>query len=181
MTTACQEIVPFRRRGSALRPINSIKHIIDTDGTLLENGTNVSVTIAVTVPNTDSSTFSPGDIRLGGKINGFFISLFVLGASGAAIGASVNWYIIKHHANQGVDPDPSNTGVSPVRNQIFHQEKGLAGSGDGTPMAFKGVIVIPKGMRTMREGESFRIVLALNGLATSDANFCLKAIYKSFF
>ncbi len=170
----------FRRRSNALRPVNSVKHILDVDGTLLEVGTNVSATIAVTVPALDT-TFKPGDLRIGETVNGFFLSIFVIGATGAPIGASINWYLIKVHSGQGTTPDPSNTGISEIRNQIIHEEKGLAGSGDGTAMAFKGVIAVPKGMRRMREGDSWRVVLALNGLASADANFCLKAIYKSYF
>ncbi len=133
------------------------------------------------VPNVDTAVFKPGDIRVGGKVNGFFISLFVIGATGAPLNGSINWYIIKTHEGQtAITPQPGQTGVSKIRNQIFHEEKGLAGSGDGTPMAFKGVIAVPRGMRRMREGDQFSIVLNSQD-ATNDATFCLKAIYKSFF
>ncbi len=173
-------LVPrFQRR--ALSPINSIKHVVDAEGTLTENGAASIVPLVVAVPNVDSSTFTPGDVRVGGKVNGIFLSIFVIGASGAQIGASVNWYIIKTHDQQTSIPLPGNTGVSELRNQIFHEEKGLAGSGDGTPMAFKGVIAIPRGMRRMRQGDQIQVSLSINALATSDANFCVKAIYKSYF
>ncbi len=105
----------------------------------------------------------------------------MIGASGGGLNNSLNWYISKEHTGQAGDfPQPSETGVSALRNQIFHEEKGLAGSADGTPMAFKGVIVIPRGMRRMREGDV--IALHLRNLdVTNDANFCIKAIYKSYF
>ncbi len=86
----------------------------------------------------------------------------------------------QHEGQGGSQPDPANAGISKVRNQIIHMEKGLAGSGDGTPMAFKGVIAIPRGMRRMREGDQWNIVLNSKD-ATNDATFCLKAIYKSWF
>ncbi len=164
-----------------MRPtINSVKHIIDVDGSLLQTGAVSQLSVAVAVPNVDPTTFKPGDVRVGAKVNGFFLSVFIIGATGAPIGGSINWYIMKLHEGQSA-PDPNNTGISKVRNQIFHEEKGLAGSGDGTPMAFKGVIVVPKSMRRMREGDSFVVALALNGVATADASFCFKAIYKSFY
>ncbi len=141
-----------------------------------------SVTPLVTVvPNVDPTTFTPGDVRVGSHVNGIFLSVFVIGESGAPLDASVNWYIIKTHDQQDSIPLPGNTGVSELRNQIFHEEKGLAGSGDGTAMAFKGVIVLPRGMRRMRQGDKVQISLAINTRATTDANFCVKAIYKSFF
>ncbi len=172
----------FGRRRSALAPINSIKHIIDTSGTLLMDSTVVNVPICVAVPNVDTSVFKPGDVRVGAKVNGFFLSIFALGSTGAGIGpGSINWYISKAHSNQTGFPAPGVTGVSTLRNQIFHEEKGLAGSQDGTPMIFKGVIAVPRGMRRMREGDSFNIRLNVENTATADGQFCLKAIYKSYF
>ncbi len=150
------------------------------EGELLAVGGVSTNPIAVAVPNVDTATFKPGDIRVGAHINAFFLSIFIIGATGAPIGGSINWYLWKSHEGQtGVTPGL--TGTSKIRNQIIHEEKGLAGSGDGTAMAFKGVIVIPKSMRRMREGDSWEIKLALNAVASGDATFCLKAIYKSFF
>ncbi len=143
--------------------------------------TSQSLPIATAVPNVDSTVFAPGDVRVGAKINGFFLSIFFIGATGSTTGGSINWYIIKEHANQtNFLPVPGQTGTSTMRNQIFHEEKGLAGSEDGTPMAFKGVIVVPRGMRRMREGDAFRIVFK-GGNDTEEWSFCIKAIYKSYF
>ncbi len=178
MMQSMQLMMPFRR---AMSPINSIKHIIDAEGTLLAVGTQVEVPVVVAVPNVDSAVFSPGDVRVGGKVNGIFFSVFIIGESGAGIGpGSINWHVSKMHTSQ-VPPTAGNTGTSSLRNQIIHEEKGLAGSQDGTPMAFKGVIVIPRGMRRMREGDRVILSLRLTAAATADALFCVKAIYKSFF
>ncbi len=175
-----QEQVQMVFRRGAKSPINSIKHVIDTGGDLSELGTTSVNTIAVAVPNVDSAVFKPGDIRVGATINGFFLSVFVIGATGAGIGAPINWFLMKLH-DQQTSLNPGATGVTSRRNQVIHEEKGLAGSADGTAMAFKGVVVVPKGMRRMREGDSWVLSLALSANATSDANFCVKAIYKSFF
>ncbi len=172
------KVVPFRR-GYARRPVNSIKHILDVEG-VLSAGIGSQSVIAVAVPNVDTSTFKPGDIRTGGTINGFFLSIFSLGSSGASPTGAVNWHLIKLHDQQS-SPDPGNTGISMLRNQIIHEEKGLVASGDGTPMVFKGVIAIPKGMRRMREGDSWVIFIRSAGQGATDINFCIKAIYKSYF
>ncbi len=169
----------FRRR-MALSPINSIKHILDADGTATGAVSN-KVTIANAVPNVDPDTFTPGDVRVGSKINGIFLSIFGIGTTGAPVNGSFNWYINKEHAGQdAIQATPGNTGISPVRNQIFHEEKGLVGSGDGTAMAFKGVVAIPRGMRRMREGDKINIFLKAQD-DTEPIQFCVKAIYKSYF
>ncbi len=106
----------------------------------------------------------------------------MLGATGGGLNGSLNWYIAKARSGQapGADfPDPGSTGVSDMRNQIFHEEKGLAGSADGTPMAFKGVVVIPRSMRRMREGDQLFVKLRSTD-NMNDTNFCVKVIFKSF-
>ncbi len=123
---------------------------------------------------------TPSEVMVGAKINGFFISYFLIGGTGAPVGGSQNWYIAQRHSEQSNAsfPDPGETGTSLLRNQIIHEEKGLVGSGDGTAMAFKGVIVVPRGMRRMREGDDWLLVAKNN--STDSVNFCLKSIYKSF-
>ncbi len=160
--------------------IHSIKHVIDTEGTLVA-ATDVNVQLATAV-TTRSEPFNPVEIEVGETVNAFYISIFIIGQTGAPVNAAQNWYIAKLRGGQGITaafPNPGNTGPSDVRNQIFHEEKGLVGSGDGTAMAFKGVIVVPRGMRRVREGDEFFIKLRNND-ATDVSVFCLKSIYKSF-
>ncbi len=172
-------LVPFRRRSSSIHPVNSVKHIVDAEGQLAA-ATASGIPIAVTV-DALTTPFKPGDIRIGGKINGFYISVFMIGSGAGGQQGSLNWILYKEHAGQAaVAPTPSAAGTSEIRNQIIHQEKGLAGSEDGSPMIFKGVIAVPRGMRRMREGDSWFIRL-LNTDATNNVNFCVQSIYKSFF
>ncbi len=174
MTVHQRLIMPRFRRGQ----IHSIKHIVDADGTLDMVGTTVGIPIGTTV-DAPSAVFNPAEVTLGETVKAIFLSIFVIGASGAGIGAPINWYIIKLRAGQ-TQVNPGETGVSQIRNQIFHEEKGMAGSIDGTPMAFKGVVRVPPGMQRMRSGDVFQIAFNLESTASGDANFCVKAIYKSF-
>ncbi len=170
--------MPFRRftRRSNRGVINSRKHILDSEGALTTNTPSTNP-IAVTVVQ-DSDPFKPGDIVLGSKIFAFFITVFIIGSTGAPIAGSQSWLLGKLHSGQAGLPAPSNVGTSPIRNQVIHQEKGLVGSGDGTAMAFKGVIKVPKGMQTMREGDQWQI--RVENTDTVNTNFCMRAIYKSF-
>ncbi len=176
MTMVQPESMPRRSLGNQ---VHSIKHVVDAEGAL--SGGVTSFTRIGDAVVTRSGTFNPTEIEVGEIVNGFYISVFVIGSTGAPLNGSINWYIIKTRAAQTVAeiPVPSSVGTSDIRNQIFHQEKGLAGSGDGTPMAFKGVIVVPKGMRRTRAGDRYEIVLqSIDG--TNDAQFCIQAIYKTF-
>ncbi len=167
----------FRRRGRATSPINSIKHIVDSTGGLTSS-TSDNVIAKAVVTLTDP--FDPTEVRVGGTINGFFIIVNIIGSTGAPVSGAVDWFIMKSHTGQFSSiPNPGVTGISGLRNQIIHEEKGVPGSGDGTPHVFKGVIVVPKGMRRMREGDEWRIDLKMFG--TDTGTFCVKAIYKSYF
>ncbi len=170
------KVMVFRTRRMA--PIQSIKHVVDQSGGLTDVASIITVASGV---NVRSDPFSPEEVTIGETINGIFLSFFIIGASGAPLSGPIDWFIAKLRNGQSptVDfPVPGATGASMVRNQIFHEEKGLSGSGDGTPMVFKGVIAIPKNMRRMREGDQIFIKAKSN---TGDTNnFCVKVIYKSF-
>ncbi len=167
------------RRGMSMRPVNRIKHVVDSEGTAMD--TTASDTVFVNVVNQNSLTFAPDEVLLGRKVNAFFITCFAIGDTGTGIAGSISWYLAKKHSGQTLAsfPAPNAVGTSNVRNQIIHQEKGVPGSADGTPMVFKGVIAVPKGMRRMREGDQwfFRIQSSVTG---SDANFCFRSIHNSF-
>ncbi len=152
---------------------------MDTEGTLTGQLQSVNVIVKVVETYPDTTT-TPSEVRIGSTINGFFLSVFMIGATGAPVTGSLNWYLMKRHSDQTTVPVAGTTGISDLRSQIIHEEKGLAGSGDGTPMAFKGVIAIPRGMRRNRIGDEWILVLR-NLDATVDTTFCLKAIYKSYY
>ncbi len=172
--------MPFRRRGSSIRPVNRLKHIVDAEGGI--NGVTNNTVIFARARNVRADPFDPTEVLVGSTINGIFITVFAIGSTGAPVQESVNWFLFKQRTGQaGSIPLAGETGVSTVRNQIFHEEKGLVGSGDGTAMAFKGVIAIPKGMRRMREGDELKLLIRTNSATAGEANFCAKVIYNEFF
>ncbi len=172
-------VMVFRRRFRSMSPINRVKHVVDSSGAVVggTSSRNDIVTTAVVRPDPYNPSFSV----LGSTINAIFLSIFVIGSTGAPLSGPIDWYIAKSRSGQNPTtnfPEPGNTGVSEVRSQIFHEEKGLSGSGDGTPMVFKGVIAIPKHMRRVREGD---VIFVKISATTGDTNnFCIKAIYNEF-
>jgi len=104
-----------------------------------------------------------------------FLSVFVLGSTGSASGL-VDWFLIKRPASSLAPPVPGATGISPFRKFIIHEEKGIASTQDGTPMVFKGVIRIPKVYQRVGALDE----LELHIVSQFAAQFCIKAIYKSY-
>ncbi len=168
-------VMVFRRRRQTY--VQRIKHVVDTSGGLTSTAAIVPLATGV---NVRTDPFNPSECLTGETVNGIYISFFIIGSTGAPLTGPIDWYIAKLRNGQSTTVDfpvPGNTGPSLVRNQIFHEEKGLSGSGDGTPMVFKGVIAVPSGMRRMREGDQIFIKAKSNG--ADENSFCIKAIYKS--
>ncbi len=160
------------------RPINSIKSIVDSSGALVAATSSVN-DIAVTV-NQRSDPTVPNQVLTGSTINAIYLSVYVLGDTGGANGV-VNWILFKNPGNlmAGGDlPIPGNTGIAANRRFIFHEEKGLFPSLDGTPMIFKGWIKIPRRFRRMGDDDKWQVILRTQAGDTAD--FCVQAIYKSY-
>ncbi len=99
----------------------------------------------------------------------------------------VDWYIIKDNAGVmgstfDADhlPTPGATGSHENKRYIIHTEKGLTGGGDvslaGIPMVFKGVIRVPRGMQSMRMGDSWKLIARTN----FNTKVCVQFIYKYY-
>ncbi len=161
----------FRRSKS---PIRSVKNVVDNEGNLLAATRNVSV-IASAVNDYTGVDF---ECEVGSTINAFFISKFALNDADQVAGSAA-WYLAKVHTGQSTSSDfpaPNNVGGSAVRNQIIHQEKAIPGGTSGPGMGFKDVLMIPKGMRRMREGDSWVLITQ----SVQAGKFCELSIYKWF-
>ncbi len=172
----------------ALHPINSVKNIVETSG-ILPATTNTVIQTIVTAVEPSAVALSDLDgIAKGSKVNGIFLSLFFTSEGGelATEVPLLNWYIIKDQGNNMATagfavnglPTPGGQGAHENKRFVLHSEQGLTGGGDaslsGVPMVFKGVIVIPKGMRGFRINDTVHICARSN----FNTKFCLQAIYK---
>ena len=155
-----------------LRPINSVKNIVDGTflGVTAATVTDVSLALAV-----NSYGGAAGEVPIGASISSVYLFVQVLPATGTA---NVDWYIWKNPGNGLVGPVPGATGGNANRKHILHEEKGIPGNAaDGAyPLTFKGVIKIPKGK--WRWGEDDRLEVKIRG--TDVYNACIKCIYKFY-
>ncbi len=179
-------MMSFRRRGNALRPIDSVKHIVETSSVIAATTNTVALNLLAGV---DTYTLADSNgVPTGAKVNGMFLSIFII-SEGGELASEVplaDWYIIKSPGNvfSGFStsqlPTPGATGIHINKRHIIHTEKGLTGGGDvslaGVPMVFKGVIAIPRHMRRIGQDDSFKLCLRTNFAS----KFCIQAIYKHY-
>ncbi len=162
-----------------LRPIVSIKNIVDDQGGLVA-GTAKKITLADAQDNPVLGT--EDNVKPGCRINGIFLNVQVVGTGGAGVLGNAYMIIYKiPGANMAgsVVPNPNATGTDDFKRQIFHTEMAMTGdSGDSIPITlFKGVIKIPKVFRTMRNQDFLQISLYSPGVTM---NYCVQAIYKYY-
>ncbi len=162
----------MRHRGANLRPINSVKNIVDGTFLGVTAATNTDVVLAATV---NDYTGGVADVPIGAKISSVF--LFVQMISSDASVVNMDWFIIRKPTGVAL-PTPGATGGNAARKFILHEEKGIPGNAlDGAyPLTFKGVIKIPRGRQRMGEGD--QLLVRLRG--ASAYNACVKCIYKFY-
>ncbi len=171
----------------SLRPINSVKHIVETSGII---GATTNTVHQTMVDNVDTYTLADvNGVPTGAKVPSFFLSVFNITEGGEVANEVplVDWYIIKDPGGSfGATfdtnhlPTPGATGSHKNKRWIIHTEKGLAGGGNaslsGVPMIFKGVIRIPKGMSRIALGDTMKLCVRTN-FATK---MCAQSIYKHY-
>ncbi len=160
----------------SLRPVHRIKHVIDAEG----NITNVKSTVPL-IKAVDAPVLgSPTEVETGAKVNGIYLHVEVLHASGAGR-PNVYMSVVKNPGNNITGPDPSAVGIDDNKRFVIHQEmimmSGDAGNGLPRPL-FNGVIVIPRGYR--RFGPNDQLILQLITKGTVVADMCMQSHYKEF-
>ncbi len=137
----------FYNRGSALRPINRIKHVFDKQDATVAGTAKATVIAAAT----DTPTLGVAEsVETGSKINGFYIKCEAYATSSAAL-ANMYFLLFKNPGNKLGNPAPNAVGVSDDKRWVIHQEMIMfQKQTDSNPRTlFNGVIVVPRGMRRM--------------------------------
>lgn len=160
------------RRALRLRPVNSVKNIVDSVNIGVAAGTTTTVVIANAVNDYAGAT---ADVPIGSKVSSVY--LFFQIQPQAAQG-QVDAYIAKFPSGISPLPAPGATGGSPLRKFVLHEEKGIPGTfnNGSPPLTFRGVVKIPRGRQ--RFGEDDDLVIKVSCSTAYD--FCMKAIYKFY-
>ncbi len=168
----------FRRR-SMLKPIVSVKHIVDLQGgTLLNVKQNATL-----VDCQENPTLSAADeVQKGSRVNSLYLNVQVVATSEAAL---PNIYMIIYkipgaNITSSAIPNANVTGTNNFKRQIFHTEMRMMSNSANTQVpitVFNGVIKIPKVFHSFRIDDFVQLQLFAPGV---NFNWCVQCIYKEY-
>ncbi len=166
------------RRGASIRPVNRIKHVIDSQATLAK-ATALKVVIIAT---TDTPVISgTNNVQTGATVNGFYLKVEVASNETEVVGAVPNVYMMvwKDPGGNLTPPSANAVGGNDNKRYVFHQEMiMLENSKGGNPrVLFNGVIAIPKHFRRCAPDDDIVVTLLSPSV---DIAICVQCHYKEF-
>ncbi len=177
--------MPLRRQALRIRPVNSVKHIVDTSG--LVSLAAASVTDVINTVDNPAFTTS-NNCHVGSSVGAIYLRVEVIGVIAAAGVDQIYMGVFKNPANDLTIPVLDSVGVSDKRKFFIHQEMIMltpfeTGGTTGFPRTiFKGVIRIPKGYKRNGIADKLQVVLQHStGESSQTTRFCIQCIYKEFY
>ncbi len=167
-------VVSETMRHSSLRPVHTLKHIIDIQGGLvIATGSVNDLVVAVAAPDVQATA---NVVEEGSTVNAIFLNIQVAASSTAAL-ANVYMYVVKNGGNQLALVNANAVGLSAIRKYVIHQEMIMTEKNTtAIPRTlFKGVIRIPRGYKRFGLDDKLQVVLFSPGVTM---DFCIQCIYK---
>ncbi len=173
--------MPFRR-GLALRPVRSLKHVVDIPSSVV---TAIQTVVPVAEGVANPSLSNTEQVAQGCTISSFYLRVEVLATGNYSGVPRVYMAVMKNPGNNLSLPDANAVGSSDSKRYIIHQEMIMVQDNVGTSLfprtLFQGVIKIPP--RLKRFGYNDRLIILLqNGVGETSgiSNVCVQTIYKEF-
>jgi len=146
-----------RSRQSMKNVIQSVKNSFQTNLSMLASTPTDFQGVVVVEVGQATKTLGI-EVPTGAKVFSVELWVQVVSASASASG-NLQWYIAKSRSGQALasdfpEPDFSATGLSQVRNQIFHQETAQFGTEDAGPYKFHRRIRIPRVYQRCRANDN---------------------------
>ncbi len=175
--------MPRYSRAMRLRPVESLKHIIDSSGAV--SGASASTTDVI---NTVDSPLAgtTNQVKISSSVKAIYLRVEVISNTPAGGVDNIYMGVFKNPGGLLTAPALDNVGTSDRRKYMIHQEMVMTAAGitDNSLIPrtiFKGVIVIPRGYSRNGVEDKLQVVLQhQTGEATQVTNFCLQCIYKEF-
>ncbi len=165
------------RRGfnRSIRPVQSIKHIVDIQGGLVA-GTKTVNTLVIADDNPDNANVS--EVVTGSTVNSIYLKVEVYATNTAAL-ANAYMYVIKNPGDNLTLVNGNVVGASDIKKFVIHQEMVMMEKNTtGNPRTlFVGVIKLPRGYRRMGTDDKLQLVLFTGG---TTADFCFQCIFKEY-
>lgn len=165
-----------RRSQNRLRPVNRIKHVVDSQGGLVLNVQQIEDLIRTA--DAEAILANTRDVNKGSTINGIYLKVEVYATTAAAL-SNVYMAVVKNPGNNLVFPNANVIGSNDNKRYVIHQEMVMMEqSVNGNPRTlFNGIIVIPRGYRRFSAQDELQLLLFAPGVNT---NFCLQCHFKEF-
>ncbi len=174
--------MPRMSRGAlAIRPVRSLKHIIDV-------ATSAVLAVVSTVPVIETvptpGLGNPTQVHEGSTVNAVYLRVEALATNIFAGVPRVYMSVFKNPGNNLVSPNPNASGIQDTKRYIIHQEMTMLSGAtlEGFPRTvFQGVILIPKRLRRFGYNDRLSVLLQNGtGETTGISNVCVQCIYKEF-
>ncbi len=163
------------RKALNLRPINSVKHVVDIQQGLVA-GTQFDTSLIETADNPVLA--NTNDVATASVVKWIFLNVQV---SATTSGALSNCYMIvwKNPGSNLALITANTVGTSDEMKQVIHQEMTMTErSTAGNPrVLFKGVIRIPKKYQRFGHDDALTIGILSPG---TNQDLCIQCIYKEF-
>ncbi len=171
-------------RALRIRPVNSLKHVVETNGAVSMGAASVTDVINTV----DSPVFTNTvNVHVGSYVRAIYLRVEVVGAASAGGVDNIYLGIFKNPANDLSIPNLDTLGGTDKRKFFIHQEMIML-SPPGTDnlrfprTMFKGVILIPKSYQRNGLADKLQVVLQHRaGEGTQLTEFCVECIYKEFY
>ncbi len=161
-----------------LRPINRIKHVVDSSATVTAGVANVLNVITVVDAPVLANT---SEVVTGSKVHGFYLKVVVASNQVTEAGAIPNVYmaVMKNPGNELTNVVANAVGANDLKKYVIHQEMVmLENQVSGIPTTlFNGVIKIPKGYARNGPGDRLKVIVLCPAI---DISLCFQAHYKEF-
>ena len=175
--------MPYRGFSNRMRPVQSLKHIVDTNGVVV--GGTASVTDVINTVDAPAAGIS-NQCATGSTVHAIFLNVQAIQL---VVAGGINNLYMTVYKNPGGDlfgPPVDAVGISDDRKRVIHQEMIMTGSvlttADAIPRTlFKGVVLIPRGLKRNGVQDKLQVYIGhRNAEATQQTDFCLQCIYKEF-
>jgi len=169
------------RRNMAIRPVQSLKHIVDTaTSTVLAVITTVPVITAVQNP----ALANVEQINFGSTVNAIYLRVEVLATNVFSGVPRIYMAVFKNSGGNLVNPSPNGAGSSNNKKYVIHQEMIMIGGNETSAFPrtlFNGVIKIPPRLKRFGYNDTLSVLLQ-NGVGetTGITNACVQCIYKEY-
>ncbi len=170
------------RRALRLRPVNSVKHIVETNG--LVTAALQSVTDVINTVDAPIFTNTVNN-HVGSNVRAIYLRVEVAGRTAAGGIPNIYMAVMKNPANEISIPNLDVIGGTDKRKFFIHQEMIMLNAlSDGSfpRTMFKGVILIPRHYQRNGIDDKLQVILQhRSGEATQSTDFCIECIYKEFY